>query len=185
MKSSGNISSKYSTYLVLLFVGLTLGCLAPASQPPSGNTQSECKQYAKNAVVQNQQNMELACGFTGPAWSANYSHHYDWCMKVPRKQADDGTSQRADALTNQCAGAQPSQQPPGGGSSSGPEVRCDQYAKKAVEQNNENISKGCGFSGPEWSSDYTTHFNWCVNKPKEDADFSASYRENGLKSYCP
>jgi len=139
-----------------------------------------CDQYANTAISQYMKNMESACGFKGPAWSGNYSNHYEWCMKVPRTQSDAGTKQREDDLANRCAGTQPSQ-PEGGGTMSGPEVRCDQYTKSAISQNQENISKGCGFGGPRWNSDYNHHYKWCVNVPKQFADFETSERDKEIK----
>jgi hypothetical protein len=46
--------------------------------------------------------MEKACGFTGPAWVSEYSHHYDWCVRVDKEQADAGTKMRSDDLQNKC-----------------------------------------------------------------------------------
>jgi len=68
---------------------------------PAGEA-ARCDQYAKTAISQNQQNISKGCGFTGPAWSDNYSHHYDWCMRVPSVQADAGTKMRSDDLQNKC-----------------------------------------------------------------------------------
>jgi hypothetical protein len=41
-------------------------------------------------------------------------------------------------------------------------LNCDAYAAKAVQQQKENQSLGCGFSGGAWSTDYQGHRNWCV-----------------------
>ena len=137
-------------------------------------------------------NMESACGFTGPAWSPDYNHHYDWCMRVPRTQSEAGTSQRADDLANRCGAAQPSQpqggvqpsQPQGGGTMSGPEVRCDQYANTAISQNRENMERACGFTGPAWNDNYSDHYNWCVRVPKEQADAGTQMRSDDLRNKC-
>ncbi len=142
-----------------------------------------CDQYANTAISQYMKNMESACGFKGPAWSENYTNHYDWCMRVPRTQSDAGTKQREEDLANMCGAAQPSQ-PQGGGTMSGPEVRCDQYAKTAISQNQENISKGCGFGGSRWNSDYNHHYKWCVNVPKQFADFETSERNKEITNSC-
>lgn len=39
--------------------------------------------------------------------------------------------------------------------------RCGRYGLSAVQQAQENIARGCGFSGPRWSSAYLDHFAWC------------------------
>ena len=128
-------------------------------------------------------NMEGSCGFTGPAWSPNYNHHYDWCMKVPRTQSDAGTSQRSDDLANRCSATQPSQ-PQGGGTMTGPEVRCDQYAKTAISQNQQNMERACGFTGPAWSDNYSHHYDWCVRVEKEQADAGTKMRSDDLQNKC-
>ena len=142
-----------------------------------------CDQYAKTAVSQYMKNMESACGFTGPAWSPDYNHHYDWCMRVPRTQSEAGTSQRTDDLANRCGAVQPSQ-PEGGGTMSGSEVRCDQYAKTAISQNRQNMERACGFTGPAWVSEYNHHYDWCVRVEKEQADAGTKMRSDDLQNKC-
>ena len=41
-------------------------------------------------------------------------------------------------------------------------LNCDAYAAKAVQQQQENQSLACGFSGGAWSADYQGHRNWCL-----------------------
>jgi len=85
-------------------------------QPALGGDEIQCAQYAKTAISQNRQNMEKACGFTGPAWSDNYSHHYNWCLRVEKEQADAGTRQRLHELNINCVSStrnpQPMENPP-------------------------------------------------------------------------
>lgn len=38
---------------------------------------------------------------------------------------------------------------------------CDTYGKLALQQQKQNESGKCGFSGPEWSSDLKAHIGWC------------------------
>ena len=38
-------------------------------------------------------------------------------------------------------------------------ARCSEYAKTAVQQNNENVALGCGFTGARWDSSAAE--NWC------------------------
>ncbi len=39
---------------------------------------------------------------------------------------------------------------------------CSAYAQQAVAQNNENLQRNCGFSGPRWQSDHNAHYGWCM-----------------------
>jgi hypothetical protein len=43
-----------------------------------------------------------------------------------------------------------------------PSSVCDTYAKTAVGQYQKNFQKGCGFCGTSWTSDYSVHFDWCM-----------------------
>ena len=44
--------------------------------------QANCDLYGKLALGQQQQNEDLKCGFTGPAWSPDLKAHKDWCASV-------------------------------------------------------------------------------------------------------
>lgn len=39
---------------------------------------------------------------------------------------------------------------------------CDDYARLAVRQHEENLSLGCGFSGDRWQANHHNHFHWCI-----------------------
>ncbi len=45
------------------------------------------------------------------------------------------------------------------------EERCARYARVALEQQDENKARACGFRGPRWHHDYSLHYRWCLNKP--------------------
>jgi hypothetical protein len=68
--------------------------------------------------------------------------------------------------------------------SPGSQSWCEQYAIIAVEQNEVNLSKGCGFMGPRWSSNYDQHYEWCLSVPKSVADSETRAREEGLSNEC-
>jgi len=40
---------------------------------------------------------------------------------------------------------------------------CQDYASKAVTQQQRNLEASCGFSGPQWNDNYNDHFNWCTH----------------------
>jgi len=44
---------------------------------------------------------------------------------------------------------------------------CNSYADDAVEQNNTNEERDCGYSGSRWSDNRTQHFAWCMIFPKQ------------------
>jgi hypothetical protein len=61
------------------------------------------------------------------------------------------------------------------------ECICKNYANTAISQNKENKQKGCGFTGPRFSSDYNAHFNWCMKAKDETRDEEQDAREDNLK----
>ena len=38
---------------------------------------------------------------------------------------------------------------------------CGEYAKTAVQQNEENVALRCGFTDARWNSNQADHENWC------------------------
>jgi|LGOV01.1.fsa_nt_gb hypothetical protein len=64
------------------------------------------------------------------------------------------------------------------------DIRCDKYAKTAVEQNAQNLERRCGFTSPRWSSDYNAHYQWCLEVPRISADLETKIREDALKEQC-
>jgi hypothetical protein len=45
---------------------------------------------------------------------------------------------------------------------------CETYGKLALQQQKENESRKCGFTGAEWSSDLKAHIAWCAGvSPQE------------------
>ena len=131
-----------------------------------------CQQYARTAVSQNQENLRRRCGFTGTRWTNEYKGHYDWCFTAPQNLADAETKARADAL-RQCQ-SRPSHGP-----------RCQQYARTAVSQNQENMRRGCGFTGARWTNEYQGHYNWCLAAQQSLADAETKARADALRQCKP
>lgn len=42
------------------------------------------------------------------------------------------------------------------------QANCDLYGKLALQQQKENESLKCGFTGPSWSPDLKAHIAWCT-----------------------
>lgn len=60
------------------------------------------------------------------------------------------------------------------------ETFCDQYAKAAVSQNEENIRKKCGYRGDNWQSNYKNHFGWCLGADKNTIEAQRRGRNEAL-----
>jgi hypothetical protein len=75
---------------------------------PGTDTTAFCQSYAKDAIAQNQENLDRNCGYTGGGWHSNYKPHYDWCLTVPPATAQQQTDIRNTMLQN-CGKQQPQQ----------------------------------------------------------------------------
>jgi hypothetical protein len=42
------------------------------------------------------------------------------------------------------------------------QANCETYGKLALQQQKENETAKCGFTGPEWSPDLKAHIDWCT-----------------------
>lgn len=125
-----------------------------------------CARYARMAVTQNQQNIQRRCGYTGPVWQSDYGNHYRWCLTVSAATANAEEQRRVNGL-NRCR-----QKPQN--------AFCARYASTAVDQNQENIRRRCGKSGPRWQSNYNNHYRWCTTTSQGSANYEETQRRNAL-----
>jgi hypothetical protein len=149
---------------------LLWGCVATTQVPrDSGPTRTyrghTCDDYARTAVSQQEQNLRRRCGFTGSRWTSDYNAHYRWCTSVPWESADSEMRAREDEL-RQCKDRR---------------SMCDDYARTAVSQQEQNLRRRCGFTGSRWTSDYNAHYQWCTTVPWESADSEMRAREDELR----
>lgn len=71
------------------------------ADPPAGIV-THCKNYTQIAIQQFNDARNRQCGFGGNRWSANYQHHYQWCVGVLVPESNGETQARANMIT-QCA----------------------------------------------------------------------------------
>ncbi|QKK03412.1 MAG: hypothetical protein HND55_12530 [Pseudomonadota bacterium] len=116
-----------------------------------------CERYAAAAVGQQQQNLELGCGLSGPAWNADHSAHYNWCMHGENHERFAAAEERRRA--ERLASCRSAATPPGRVQ----DTACTDYAETAVGQHQENLDRDCGFTGPRWSPDFQGHYAWCLD----------------------
>lgn len=58
-----------------------------------------CQDYADTAVAQyTRATGQKLQGIRPPVWSADFDHHYSWCLRVPEGQARAGTAMRREYL---------------------------------------------------------------------------------------
>ncbi len=157
-------------FFSLSLIFLLWGCVATAQGPrdsgPRYTSQGQaCDDYARIAVSQHEQNLRRRCGFTGSRWTSDYNAHYQWCTTVPWESADSETRAREDELRH-CRDRRST---------------CDDYARIAVSQHEQNLRRRCGFTGSRWTSDYNAHYQWCTTVPWESADSETRAREEELR----
>jgi len=133
-----------------------------------GGSNSFCRNYASTAVDRNRQNISRRCGYSGNRWSNDYKGHYNWCTGVSRSTANGETNARTRDL-ERCGGE--------GGNNS----FCRNYASTAVDQNRQNTSRSCGYSGNRWSNDYKGHYNWCTGVSRSTANGETDARVRNLQ----
>lgn len=160
------LNGKQARYLLML----TIATLVGPELPAIAGDDVACAIYAKTAVAQQQQNIQQKCGFSGPEWSSDYNYHAKWCINVPQNLADNGTSNRVGML-KKCQGVQ---------FPAGADKWCNIYSIIAIGQNAANLSTKCGLIGPEWNSDYSYHYTWCVKAPKANSVAGMDSRRNKL-----
>ena len=152
-----------------------------------------CNKYADKAVAQyklaKKNNLP---NINWPVWSDDWKGHYNWCKTVSEDAATKQTVFRDSYLKKYIKElsefkkgyriAKVSEFPDPTKLIGLKERISEEYAKKAVHQNKENISNGCGFKGPEWSSDHNAHKNWCLHGDNYlKADQVLAKRESQLK----
>ena len=45
------------------------------------------------------------------------------------------------------------------------EDRCARYARVALEQQDDNLARSCGYRGSRWHRNYGLHYRWCLTTP--------------------
>lgn len=140
--------------------------------PDDRSDSRRCRNYAETAVSQQHQNLDRRCGFSGGRWLADFNAHYQWCMQVPQSAVENENRARAQALRQHCAAAVPP---------ADNRQRCEQYAKTAISQQNDNLRSKCGFRGNRWSRDSNLHFRWCTQVPQSTVEAETMARSRELQ----
>lgn len=128
---------------------------------PKENKVEFCNSYARNAVRQNTENQQRACGFGGDRWQSNFDAHYNWCQGAGKESVNSEQAARVQDLARCTTRTNPK-----------PDddmVACRQYARLSISDQNENIRRGCGYNTPEWHLNSSGHYNWCMAQGKETA----------------
>lgn len=63
----------------------------------------------------------------------------------------------------------------------GKRASCELYARIAAVQSDANIRFGCGFRGPQWTTDLGPHFRWCRWAPRSDLARDQLFRSQRLQ----
>ena len=149
------------------------GYIPPKIPKPEFKTKEQmCTEYAEASVIQENENKEQNCNFTGDDWSIDQDYHYNWCIENNdlnyNKKAVDKYSTRQEEL-KKCKDKN----------------FCKEYAKKAEEQNEKNKQDGCGFTDPVlWLSNFEYHYDWCLSGQNIGIADKRTKERNTLLAKC-
>lgn len=76
-----------------------LGAVAGTASSASAN----CDWYVKTALEQQQRNLKLKCGLSGPEWSVDKGAHTAWCASVS-PETSRTSAQKREADLAKCSG---------------------------------------------------------------------------------
>lgn len=150
---------------------------------------ASCNAYADRAVAQAQLAQAKKCGFgvsetgnaehPGPAWSVDRNAYIRECRKWTSEDTPKERNGNRDRLLGECED-------------------CNAYAAEASKRASENVKFSCGFSGPQWDTNYQAQFNYCManyNLATDGPTFEGKYggpyyksnernreREEGMKA---
>ncbi len=125
---------------------------------------TECTQYSNEAVATAHEVRNLNCGFdlSHPQWSTNREAHMRWCRNAEASSVEHELNARRRSIRF-CR-------------------VCRAYSNAAVAAALDNERLQCGKSGPDWSTDPASHFNWCMGLEDNyvrGAGFSATHEPEG------
>ncbi len=159
-----------------------------------------CNTYADTAIKQYTRAVQINLpDMNTLMWNNNRDIHFKWCMAVTEDIAENEESKRQKQIDDFLNQDQKKNKQDSNAVSDykiievtplpdlthliGLKERVsDHYAKESVRQNEENISKGCGFNDATWSSDYNAHKKWCMHGDNYlEADKVLADREKQLK----
>jgi hypothetical protein len=90
---------KMTTVRLRAVLWLTTVACALALLP--GAALANCDWYVKTALEQQQRNLKMKCGLSGPEWSAEKAQHADWCASVG-PDVSRATAQQREAALGKC-----------------------------------------------------------------------------------
>lgn len=69
-------------------------------------------------------------------------------------------------------------------SASAQQANCVQYGQLALEQQQENLQRNCGFEGPAWSDNLRGHMAWCGTVSPAEWRAELQRRAEMLQTQC-
>ncbi|MBY6162257.1 WSC domain-containing protein [Mameliella alba] len=135
-----------------------------------------CTEYAGAAVWQQQQNLTVPCGQSGPDWHLDRDRHFAWCMAAAPGQAQAARQARFDVLTRCKSPSDAKYQ------------QCQTYADHAMSQVRRNKDWNCGIdpngTNPQWSLTRAFHVDWCVKSTDAARAKIVQMRADALAANC-
>lgn len=140
-------------------------------RPVRNRQRQRCREWADQAISFNEENVSSKCGYRGRAWHSRKQRHVRRCMQLDRRGRQNELNGLKQAI-NVCQREVGFEK----------KVRCDHYARMAVNQDKSRVSAGCGIvQKTRWTNRYRDHLNWCLKSPKAEARREFEAREQVLR----
>jgi hypothetical protein len=120
-----------------------------------------CRAYAARAV--DAFNVTRICGYGGDRWNPDFGAHFRWCTIVSAADSNSEDAARQ-ADVGRCR-------------------LCQGYAQAAVQAQEQNLARACGFVGDAWSADSGGHLRWCLGARPDQIQLEGQGR-NALLFRC-
>lgn len=146
-------------------LGLALAATGALATSPAAagrfdhHSDMSCHDYAESALFQQEQNHDLACGFSGGRWSSSYDFHFTRCVRGDVDR-DHEYAARREALATCVAASGPTPR------RTEPLViseRCEDFARYSVKLYRKSLQLACGFHDEEWHGDHAEHARYCAD----------------------
>ena len=85
---------RVAAFPLLVLLGAAAGTASPAA--------ANCDWYVKTALEQQQRNLKLKCGLSGPEWSVDKGAHAAWCASVG-PETSRASAQKREADLAKCS----------------------------------------------------------------------------------
>jgi hypothetical protein len=171
IRGPGQCRLKYGTGPVQKNACCISGIKPPELVADVGGKPGFCADYAKRAIVAQNQNLSQACRLSGSRWTPDFQAHYGWCMGVDRRTSQVETDARTAEIARCTVTAT---------DETGP--KCDHYVRVSSVQIETARKANCALVGNDrlWVGDAAKLKDACQRAPGRVLSGDIAQRESLL-----